>query len=165
MDSASPRDELARAAREARGWFFDAYFPAWVAAARDAATDPRSVLDYWRPPLHVSSDDLDPARARYHWCPDPESVLSYLAARQAPLKAVGYTHTEVPDCRVTAYSSRAVGIDAIWSRRAADEREIERVAVHFEVRRDDSGSWHMIAIAGHPTEAERLTDTWVVVSS
>ncbi|MFD3519062.1 hypothetical protein [Streptomyces sp. NPDC058653] len=165
MNSESHNGELARTAEEARVWFFDEYFPAWVGIAKNSSADPRSVLDYWTPPLHISSDDPDPARARHDWCLDPDAVLGFLSVHQAPLKAAGYTHTEVPDSQVTAYSSRAAGVDAIWSRRTADDSEIERLAVHFELRRDSSDTWHIIAITGRPTGAERLSDTRVVITS
>ncbi|MFI8180462.1 hypothetical protein OG539_21240 [Actinacidiphila glaucinigra] len=164
MDLTQYRDNMARAAEEARDWFFDQYLPAWTAAAADPSADPRFVLNYWVPPLSVSADDPDPARAVHGWCTDPDSVLDYLAAQQEPLKAAGYTHTDVPDSRVTAYSSHSAGIEVIWSRRSADNTEIERLGVHFEVRRDDSGTWRIIAIAAHPTDADRVADAFVTVT-
>jgi hypothetical protein len=164
MDLKQYKDNVARAAEEARDWFFNQYLPTWTAAAADPSADPRSVLNYWVPPLSVSVDDPNPSRAVYGWCPDPDSVLAYLAAQQEPLKAAGYTHTDVPDSRVTAYSSRSAGIEVIWSRRTADNTEIERLAVHFEVRRDDSGTWRIIAFAAHPTDADHLADTFVTVT-
>lgn len=164
MDLNRYKDDVARAALEARDWFFHQYLPAWTAAAADPSVGPRSVLSYWVPPLSVSSDDPDPARGMHGWCPDPDAVLGYLAAQQEPLKAAGYTHTDVPDSRVTAYSSHSAGIDVIWSRRTADDTEIERRGVHFEVRRDDSGTWRIIAIAAHPTDADRIADTFVTVT-
>ncbi|MEU1621520.1 hypothetical protein ABZ479_30015 [Streptomyces sp. NPDC005722] len=158
------KNNVARAAEEARDWFFNQYLPAWTAVAADPSTDPRVVLNFWVPPLSVSRDDPDPARALYDWCPDPDSVLAYLATQQEPLRAAGYTHTEVPDSRVTAYSSHSAGIDVIWSRRSADNTEIERLGVHFEVRRHTSGTWRIIAIASHPTNANRIADTFVTVT-
>ncbi|MEV7321955.1 hypothetical protein [Streptomyces sp. NPDC093970] len=163
MDRGRYEDIAARAAEEARDWFFDEYLPAWTAAAADPSADPRSVLTYWTPPLSVSVDDPDPARAVHGWCPDADAVLACLAAQQDPLKAAGYTHTEVPDSRVTAYGSHSAGIDVIWSRRTADDTEIERLGVHFEVRRDDSGTWRIIALAAHPTDADRIADTFVTI--
>lgn len=47
--------------------------------------------------------------------------MAFLAMHQAKLKDAGYTHTIVPDSRVTAYSSRSAAIDVIWSRRTGDE--------------------------------------------
>ncbi|MFB7287572.1 DUF6841 family protein [Actinacidiphila glaucinigra] len=164
MDLEQYRDDVARAAEGARDWFFHQYLYAWTAAAADPSAGPGPVLDYWVPPLSVSVDDPDPARAVHGWCTDPDSVLAYLAAQQEPLKAAGYTHTEVPDSRVTAYSSHSAGIEVIWSRRTADNTEIERLAVHFEVRRDGSGAWRVIAIAAHPTGADRIADAFVTVN-
>ncbi|MFE2541688.1 hypothetical protein OG937_45580 [Streptomyces sp. NBC_00510] len=164
MDLEQYKDNVAHAAEEARDWFFNQYLPAWTAVAADPSADPRVVLNFWVPPLSVSRDDPDPARALYDWCPDPDSVLVYLAAQQEPLRAAGYTHTDVPDSRVTAYSSHSAGIDVIWSRRRADNTEIERLAVHFEVRRHDSGTWRIIAIASHPTDVDRIADTFVTVT-
>jgi hypothetical protein len=124
----------------------------------------RFILNYWTPPLHISADDPDPTRAKYGWCPDADSVMAFLAMHQAKLKDAGYTHTIVPDSRVTAYSSRSAAIDVIWSRRRDDETEIERLALHFEVRRDNpNGSWGIIAISGQPTDTERLDDAWIAI--
>ena len=92
-------------------------------------------------------------------------MLGFLAVHQKPLKIAGFTHTDVPDSRVTAYSSRAAGIDVIMSRCDANGTEIERLAVHFEVLRDDSHTWRIIAISSHPTDAERLADAWVAIPS
>ncbi|MFC9091085.1 hypothetical protein ACGFYM_17900 [Streptomyces sp. NPDC048231] len=164
MDLNQYEDNMARAAMEARDWFFNQYSTAWTAVAADPSASPRSVLNYWVPPLSVCVDDPDPTRAMHGWCADPDSVLGYLAAQQEPLRAAGYTHTDVPDSRVTAYSSHSAGIDVIWSRRTADNTEIERLGVHFEVRRDDSGAWRIIAIAAHPTDANRIADTFVTVT-
>lgn len=52
---------------------------------------------------------------------------------------------------MTTYSSHSAGIEVIWSRRSADDTEIERLGVHFEVRRDASGTWRITALAAHPT--------------
>lgn len=96
MDLDHYRDDTARAAEEARDWFFDRYVPAWTAAAADPSVGPRPVLDYWVPPLSVSVDDPDPAGAVHDWCTDPDAVQAYLAAQQDPLEAADYTHTDVP---------------------------------------------------------------------
>ena len=65
---------------------------------------------------------------------------------------------------MTAYSSHSAGIEVIWSRRSADDTEIERLGVHFEVRRDDSGTWRIIAAAAHPTDADRVADVFVTMT-
>ncbi|MFJ9915106.1 hypothetical protein [Actinacidiphila glaucinigra] len=41
---------------------------------------------------------------------------------------------------------------------------MERLGVHFEVRRDDSGTWRIIAAAAHPTDADRVADVVVTMT-
>jgi len=88
-----------------------------------------------------------------------DGVLELLGANQKPLQAANYTHTTVLDSLITAFNNDAGAVEAIWSRRRKDESEIERRAVHFEVRRTDLG-WRIIALASHLTDQDRLTKVW-----
>jgi hypothetical protein len=47
----------------------------------------------------------------------------------------------------------------IWSRRRVDNTEIERLAVHFEVIRTESG-WRVAGIQHRPTRADLLSRAW-----
>ena len=78
-----------------------------------------------------------------------------LEAIQKPLKARGYSHTVIIDRRSTYYNERAISVDVIWSRRGENEREIERRAVHFEIRNLD-GEIRIISIAACHTPESRL---------
>ena len=78
-----------------------------------------------------------------------------LEAIQKPLKARGYSHTVIIDRRSTYYNERAISVDVIWSRRGENEREIERRAVHFEIRNRD-GENRIISIAACHTPESRL---------
>jgi hypothetical protein len=47
----------------------------------------------------------------------------------------------------------------IWSRCRADDTEIERLAVHFELARRSAG-WRMVSIQSAPTTAQSLQMAW-----
>jgi hypothetical protein len=135
-------------------WFFGQYLPQWVHLGADQA-DPRGVLEYWGVPMHAASVRM------VRWLRTDDDVLGLLEANQAPLREQGYAKTAVLDRRITVYNAAATAIDVIWSRRRADDSEIERLAVHFEVRRTD-GPWRVIALASTHTEEEELSDVWFV---
>jgi hypothetical protein len=50
----------------------------------------------------------------------------------------------------------------IWSRRRADESEIERRAVHFDVHRTEKG-WRVVTVASTLTDRTSLGDIWETV--
>lgn len=50
----------------------------------------------------------------------------------------------------------------IWSRRRADESEIERRAVHFGIHRTDKG-WRVVSVASALTDRTSLADIWETV--
>ena len=143
---------LAEVHGEVDRWFFEEYLTRWVQAAA-ADQDPRGVLSYWGVPMHAAS--VYGAR----WLTSDDDVLGLLEANHKPLRAAGYTHTQVLDRNVTVYNLAAAGVDVIWSRRREDQSEIERLAVHFEIRRTAS-SWIVISLASSRTTRERLADVW-----
>jgi hypothetical protein len=123
-------------------WFFEQYIPTWVAAGARSDTDPRSVLDYWCVPMHAANPNMN------RWLTTEEEVLGLLSDNQTPLKAKHYSHTEVLDQHMTFYNDCAASIDVIWSRRRADEVQIDRRAVHFEIRSVDGGWQHLLTQPG-----------------
>ncbi|MGW4517695.1 DUF6841 family protein [Streptomyces sp. NPDC004393] len=139
-------------AREVGHWFFSEYLATWATIGATSAS-PEGVLDYWGVPMHAASARLN------RWLMTQEAVLGLLEANHAPLKAAGYTHSAVIDRSITAYNENAVAIDVIWSRRRADDSEIERLATHFEIHRTDDG-WRVIALASTPTSKSSLADVW-----
>jgi len=75
------------------------------------------------------------------------------------LRTNGYAYTDVVDRAVRAYHRNGAAIEVIWSRRRADDTEIERLAVHFEVIRTESG-WRVAGIQLQPTRADVLSQAW-----
>ena len=123
----STRDEPMR-------WFFDDYLATWVAVgAGTIARGPEFILDYWGVPLHYSTDHESV------WFLDSSAVVGLLEQTHARLRAQGYGHTAVPDYQVSVYNDTGAAIEVIWSRRRADDSEIERVAAHFELGRGPAG--------------------------
>lgn len=118
---------------EIRHWFFDEYLPAWVSVGASDDGDPCKVLSYWGAPMHAASVNMN------RWLMTDDQVLELLAANHKPLKAAGYTHTNVLDRKVVGYNVNAGSVDVIWSRCNKDNHELERRAVHFEIHRTDKG--------------------------
>lgn len=146
--------EVTRA--EVTEWFFQDYLQRWVAvAAGTSGEGPEFILDYWDTPLHVT------ALGQSFWCLDDAGVLAFLEMNQAPLREAGYSHTAVPDRRVFVYNAVGAAIEVIWSRRRADESEIERWAVQFSVAKSEKG-WRVVGIHSAATDKDRLADIWPV---
>ncbi|MFE9320669.1 hypothetical protein ACIHDR_12515 [Nocardia sp. NPDC052278] len=146
-------DDPATAARaEVTAWFFEDYLPRWVAAAQGAEA-PEFIHQYWGTPMHVTGLEQS------FWCLDDASVLGFLDFNWAPLRAAGYSHTVVPDRRVFVYSSVGAAIEVIWSRRSADEVEIQRWATHFEVAKSEHG-WRVVGIQATATDKNSLDEVW-----
>lgn len=138
---------------EIADWFFADYVQKWVAIGGGEGRDPKEILAYWGVPMHAASIYENA------WLTSDEAVLDLLEANQAPLRRAGYATTVVLDRKVTAYSTAAGSVDAIWSRRRADDTEILRLAVHFEVRRGDAG-WRVISLASVRTGEDALDRVW-----
>ena len=139
---------------EVMRWFFDDYLATWVGVGAGAiGRGPEFILDYWGVPLHYSNDHEST------WFLDSSSVVGLLEQTHARLRAQRYTHTAVPDRRVSVYNSAGAAIDVIWSRRRADDSEIERLAVHFELGRAPAG-WRVVGIQTMLTAAASLDAAW-----
>jgi hypothetical protein len=139
---------------EVTRWFFDDYLPIWVGVGNGAIDrGPDFILGYWGVPLFYFGPDGG------QWALDGEGVSALLDTTHTRLKANSYAYTEVVDRAVRAYHRNGAAIEVIWSRRRADDTEIERVAVHFELIRTKSG-WRMAGIQRRFTHAERLADAW-----
>lgn len=149
-----PLDAFGKARAEVTAWFFEDYLPRWVSAgAGVSGGGPEFILEYWGAPLHVTALDQT-------FCfLDEAGVLEFLEMNQAPLKAAGYTHTVVPDRRVFIYSQVGAAIEVIWSRRRADESEIERWAVHFEISKGPKG-WRVVGIQALAMDRATLAEVW-----
>jgi hypothetical protein len=147
-------DPVTAARREVTSWFFEDYLPKWVAVA--AGTSPAGlefILGYWDTPLHLTGQD------QAFWCLDDASVVHLLDLSQTPLRESGYSHTTVLDRRVFAYNSVGAAIEVIFSRRRADETEVQRGAVHFEVAKSTRG-WRVVGIQSAATSVDNLDDVW-----
>ncbi|SDC96957.1 hypothetical protein SAMN05216345_1058 [Cupriavidus sp. YR651] len=144
------------AVREMNSWFFDTYLPDWVRMGADAATSDDAILQYWGAPLHAASVNMTKCLLT------GDQVIGLLRANQAPLQAQQYTHTVVLDRAVKGYNSNAGSIDVIWSRRRADESEIERRAVHFDIHRTSEG-WRVVTVASTLTDQTSLSEIWETV--
>ncbi|MGH3557606.1 MAG: DUF6841 family protein [Mycobacterium sp.] len=146
--------DLDEVLEEVTSWFFDDYFPRWVAAGNGASDEgPEFILQFWGCPLHVSTPQIN------MWVTEPQGVLDLLEMNQKPLRDAGYTHTVIADSRVIVFHSSGAAIDAIWSRRATDDTEIQRVAVHFELVRSDDG-WRVVGIQTSDTTTSSLDRLW-----
>lgn len=141
---------------EIRHWFFDEYLPAWVSVGASDDGDPRTILSYWGAPMHAASVNMN------RWLMTEEHVLELVSANHKPLKASGYTHTNVLDSRLVAYNVNAGSVDVIWARCGKDSQELERRAVHFEIHRTGAG-WRVIGLASTLTTHDRLADVWTDV--
>jgi len=142
-------------AKEVSAWFFEDYLPTWVGAgAKKGQAMQDFILRYWGVPLYTD------ALGQNAWAMTPQGVVDFLNLNQDPLKAQGYNHTAVPDQKVTAYSENGASIDVIWSRRRADESEIQRLAVHFGIARIATLGWRVITIQGVLTSESRLDAIW-----
>jgi hypothetical protein len=145
--------ETSLTVREINEWFFGGYLPKWVSIGGSGQAEPSDILEFWGVPMHASSVYLT------KWLRTPEAVLGLLAANQVPLKASGYTHTNVVDQRIIVYNNDAASVDVIWSRCRADDAEIQRLATHFEVRRTADG-WRVISLASKLTAESSLDRAW-----
>jgi hypothetical protein len=147
-------DETETTAAEVTEWFFEGYVPTWVGVSNGTIDKgPEFILNYWGVPLYDYRPDGG------SWMLDGDGVTGMLDTMQTPLKAHGFTHTEVVDRAVRAYHRNGAAIEVIWSRRRADDTEIERLAVHFEVIRTEDG-WRVAGIQRRPTHADTLSDAW-----
>ncbi|WP_231952229.1 hypothetical protein [Achromobacter sp. MFA1 R4] len=137
-------------------WFFDTYLPMWIKLGADSGSGVQEILNFWGAPLHAASVNMTRCLMT------GEDVIALLRANQIPLQAESYTHTVVLDRHVKGYNQNAGSIDVIWSRRRADETEIERRAVHFEIHRT-SGGWRVVAIASVLSDRNSLNEIWETV--
>ena len=140
--------------QDVTSWFLDDYLPRWVSVGNGTSDEgPEFILGFWGCPLHVSTPQIT------MWITEPRGVLELLEMNQKPLRDAGYTHTVIADSRVTVFHANGAAIDAIWSRRATDDTEIQRVAVHFELARSVDG-WRVVAIQTSDTTMSSLDRLW-----
>ena len=143
--------DAAEVKSELDSWFFDTYLGHWVdVASGERKEGPEFILQYWGTPMYVTVDDPDMAV----WLTSDQEVIDFLVLQHELLREAGYTHTEVPDRRIRVYNRNGGAIEVIWSRRAADETEIQRYAVRFDVARMGD-SWKVVGTQARKTCAER----------
>lgn len=148
------RKDLDSTREQVTTWFFDDYFARWVSVGNGTSAEgPEFILGYWGCPLHVCTPQVT------MWITEPQRVLDLIELNQKPLREAGYTHTVIPDSRVTVFHSSGAAVDAIWSRRASDDTEIQRVAVHFELARQAEG-WRVVGIQTSDTALSSLDQLW-----
>lgn len=152
---AQTRSQLEATRAEVTAWFFEDYLPRWVAASSGQSGEgPEFILGYWGTPLHVS------AVGTSFWCLTDQDVLAFLEANQSSLRGTGYDHTSVPDRRVHIYNTVGAAVEVIWSRRTADETELQRWAVHFEVAKTEDG-WRVVGVQSAHTTAVTLDESFL----
>jgi hypothetical protein len=146
--------DLADVFEEVTSWFFDDYFPRWVSVGNGTSDEgPEFILQFWGCPLHVGTPQIN------MWVTARQGVLDLLELNQKPLRDAGYTHTVITDSRVTVFHCNGAAIDAIWSRRATDDTEIQRAAAHFEIARSNDG-WRVVGIQTSDTTMSSLDRLW-----
>jgi len=147
--------DTAAVAEEIRHWFFDVYFNHWVEVGNGTRDEgPEFVLAYWGTPMYVTVDD--PLIAA--WLLTDEDVVGFLVMQHTLLKEAGYSHTNVPDQKISVYNANGGAIEVIWSRRAADDTEIQRYAVRFDVARMD-GVWKVVGTQARATDVATDQDS------
>lgn len=151
--SCQPATPARTAVREMNAWFFETYLPMWIKLGAEVGAGVDEILSYWGTPLHAASVNMTRCLMT------GDDVIGLLRANQDPLQAENYTHTVVLDRQVKGYNRNAGSIDVIWSRRRADESEIERRAVHFEIHRTANG-WRVVAIASILSDLASLDEIW-----
>jgi glyoxylase-like metal-dependent hydrolase (beta-lactamase superfamily II) len=152
--SETREQQIERTRAEVTAWFFEDYLPRWVAVANGTSGEgPEFIHGYWGTPMHVTA--LDQA----FWCLGDDAVLSFLELNHASLRDTGYDHTVVPDRRVIVYNPVGAAIEVIWSRRRADESEVQRWASHFELGKSERG-WRIIGVQSTATDKATLAEAW-----
>lgn len=141
---------------EVQKWFFDDYIPRWVKAG-ERGEDSSFITEYWGAPLWVSIDDIPPVLAKTE-----AEVTNILRPIHARLKVAGYHHTAVPDRKITVFNSNSAEIKVIWSRRRADDSEIERHVVNFLMMRRDDG-WRILSIQQKATTSPTVDAVWPTI--
>ena len=146
--------ELEATRREVHHWFFEDYLPRWVAASSGKSGEgPEFILEYWGTPMYVTG------LGTMFWCLSDTDILAFLDANQTSLRAAGYTHTVVPDSQINVYNTVGAAVEVIWSRRAADETEIQRWVNHFEVAKTERG-WRVVGVQAAHTTSATLAESW-----
>jgi len=146
---------------EIRHWFFDVYFNHWVDVGAGRSDEgPEFILKYWGTPMYANVDEPEITT----WMLEGKQIVEFLAMQHELLKAGGYDHTEVPDQSVFVYNKNGGAIEVIWSRQAADNTELQRFVVHFEVVKMD-GVWKVVGMQVRQTKPEKdqgsIAKAWI----
>lgn len=147
---------LESAAKDLESWFFEKYIPHWVAVGSGETDEgPEFILEYWGTPMFVCV----PPTLRA-WLTTDAEVIEFLKYNHQPLQQEGYSHTVIPDRSLKMYSEHGGAIEVIWSRRRADESEIERIAVHWEIARLED-KWKVLGVQAKFTSEDTLDKAWL----
>lgn len=157
MEAGETSTAFDRAAIEAeiRAWFFDEYFPRWVDVANGKRNEgPEFILKYWGRPMFATND----APSIAAWLHTDEDVIGFLKMQHDILKSEGFTHTHSPEEIIRVYNPNGASIEGIWSRRRADNSEVHRIAVNFQVAKMD-GVWRVLGVHSRMTDINKDNDT------
>ena len=157
MDAGETNTSFNRAAveEEVRHWFFEDYFPRWVEVANGKRDEgPEFILEYWGRPMFATND----APSIAAWLHTDEEVIAFLSMQHDILKSEGFTHTHSPEEIIRVYNPNGASIEGIWSRRRADESEVHRIVVHFEVAKMD-GKWRVLGVQTRMTDINNDKDS------
>ncbi len=147
--------DRAKIHEEVRHWFFDIYLHHWVEVGSGVRKEgPEFVLQYWGTPMYATASEPEISM----WMRTDQDVVDFLVMQHEILKANGYDHTEVPDQKIFVYNQNGAAIEVIWSRQAADNTEIQRMVVHFEIARID-GVWKVVGVQSRKTDKAIDKDT------
>lgn len=140
---------------EVHEWFFETYFNHWVEVGNGVRKEgPEFILQYWGTPMYATVDNPPTAI----WMLKGEEIVQFLVMQHTALKAAGYTHTHVPDKKVFVYNPNGAAVEVIWSRRAADETEVQRYVVHFECIKYE-GIWKVVGCQVRNTSSSKDQDS------
>ncbi|TPN82868.1 DUF6841 family protein [Aquimarina algicola] len=141
--------------KEISEWFFKTYFNHWVEVGSGKRKEgPEFILQYWGTPLYATVDNPPIAE----WMMTGEEIVGFLELQHKLLKEGGYSHTHVPDKKIIVYNDNGGAIEVIWSRRAADQTELQRYVAHFEIIKID-GVWKVVGIQSRNTSIEKDEDS------
>ncbi|WP_372572597.1 DUF6841 family protein [Ruegeria jejuensis] len=140
---------------EVRQWFFEEYYPRWVEVGNGTRDEgPEFILEYWGRPMFATHDEPEIAT----WLKTDEEVMMFLTMQHNILKSEGFTHTYTPEEKVFVYNKNGAAVEGIWSRRRADESEVHRIVVHFELARM-GGKWRVVGTQTRMTDLAKDNNT------
>jgi hypothetical protein len=140
---------------EIKDWFFNTYLPYGISVLNGDNTDgARGILKFWGRPLLLNSEQPNVTG----WLMTDDQVYGVVKGMNDKLVASGYRDTAVPDSRVFVYNRTGGAIEVIWSRQDGDGKEVQRIAVRFNVAKIDN-EWRFVAINSRVTDRAKDKDS------